>query len=322
MIKGPALLTFLSLISCIPVRGQDVRAASYELVHMNGLTRLNRLRLYVSTDLNMHRDSVWVFTGSHYTWLLLTESDPMGDGTVTLETFEQSTTYPGPALYGLQADVANRIVDVSNMSNSINSPLRITPWFILGPGMINSTPVAEGLQTNITPTPTGVVFAPVYTDPDGDSLAFALVDCFGENYFIPSGTSIDPTTGAITSDPPEPGSYAFCTRIEEYREGAVIGTTYTDAVVQIDHVAGVPSHHKPGAFGLFPNAIASGANAIVRCIDLSDLTIYDGSGRIIHHERVSNGALVNGATIPQGCYAYSLVDLSNGTRAGGRLIVY
>lgn len=322
MSKNPGIFAFFWLFCCVHASGQDVRAASYELIVQSELQYLNRLRLYVDTDLDIGRDSLLVFSGVTWQWLPLVGTEPVLGGDVTLHTFERSISYWGPSLYGLQSEAQNRISGILNMSNSLDIPLRLEPWFIINGALLNSTPVVQGLQTNIIPTSTGVLFAPVYTDLDGDSLAFSLVDCFGDNYFIPSGTTIDPTTGAISSEPPEPGLYAFCTRIEEYRGGVVIGTTYTDAVVQIDQVARIDSYERPGPAGLFPSTVSTDENTIVHCAELSELTLFDGTGRLFYHVRVSNGAVIHGASLSPGCYGYSLVGIGNGRRAGGRLIVY
>ncbi|MFZ9847116.1 MAG: T9SS type A sorting domain-containing protein [Flavobacteriales bacterium] len=74
-------------------------------------------------------------------------------------------------------------------------------------------------------------------DPDGDSLVFELGESRGangtraDNYFVPSGATVNAATGTLTWTVPFTGDYSFCILIHEYRGGKKIGVTSSDFLV-------------------------------------------------------------------------------------------
>lgn len=304
------------------IQSQDIRASSYELFDIGGQQFLNRLQLYVDAELDVHRDSVLVFWGVAYSWLPLTESELLNEGEVTKHTFVRSFPYPGPGVYQLDILIGARVAGIANLVNSVETESRLQPWFILTPQLENSSPVVADLSAPITQTTHGAQFALMIEDADGDSLVFSLVPCNGEGYFIPDGTTIDPQTGELTCEPPEPGLYAFCTRIDELRDGQVIASTYTDMVMQVDHVAGVEPKDVSDRCGLFPQAIAYGSSSMVRCKGLSQLVLFDITGRVVYEQLVTNGITIDTDVIVTGTHIYCLTNTQDGSRVSGKLVVY
>lgn len=76
-------------------------------------------------------------------------------------------------------------------------------------------------------------------DADGDSLSYELINCRGvnglavENYFIPTGVSVNSLTGILTWTNPLKGRYAFSVKVNEFRKGKKIGESSIDFVLYV-----------------------------------------------------------------------------------------
>lgn len=125
----------------------------------------------------------------------------------------------------------------------------------LDPNLCNSAPAIGSEATPYLCVGQTTTFNPNVSDPDGDSLVFSLSDCYADdngsggcnwNSYtggfsvtnpLPSNPpiSIDSTTGAFTVTPTVSGMYQFCYKIEEYKNGTLVGTYIRDMqVVVID----------------------------------------------------------------------------------------
>ncbi|MCG8410533.1 MAG: gliding motility-associated C-terminal domain-containing protein, partial [Bacteroidales bacterium] len=88
-----------------------------------------------------------------------------------------------------------------------------------------------------------VIYNPGAYDTDGDSLAYFLTPCTGENgepiegYTTPPATStisVNPTTGDFIWDtPPVIGKYNIAMRIDEWRDGVKIGSLTRDMQIEV-----------------------------------------------------------------------------------------
>ncbi len=125
----------------------------------------------------------------------------------------------------------------------------------INPNLCNSSPAfGQDLVPYLCVGQTAT-FNPNAVDPDGDSLVFSLSNCYddddgagGCNWNTYTGTStvtqpipsnppmtLDSTTGVFTISPTQPGFFQVCYKIEEYRNGVLIGTYVRDIqVVVID----------------------------------------------------------------------------------------
>ncbi len=265
---------------------------------------------------------MYVYWGSGWGWLPLTSTELLDDGIITKQTFERSFPYPGPGVYQLDVPVDNRVAGITNLWNSEESGIRLHPSFILTPELDINFPQFADLSGPITPTATGAQFAPVIADLDGDSLVFSLAPCNGEAYFLPEGTTIEPSTGVLTCEPPEPGLYVFCTRIDELRDGQVIATTYTDMVMEVDHVAGLSAPHSTNNAALYPAAVAQGESPSVRITKPNELVICTVLGQMEQRVRLVPGCVLDCSRLGVGTYLYTLTNLEDGTRKSGKLVVY
>ncbi len=123
----------------------------------------------------------------------------------------------------------------------------------INPNLCNSSPAfGQDLVPYLCVGQTAT-FNPNAVDPDGDSLVFSLSNCYddddgngGCNWNSYSGTStvnqpipsnpamvLDSATGVFTITPTQPGFYQMCYKIEEYRNGVLIGTYIRDVQVVV-----------------------------------------------------------------------------------------
>ncbi|MCB0757944.1 MAG: hypothetical protein KDC01_05765, partial [Flavobacteriales bacterium] len=65
-----AILIVIGLCQSQLTQAQDIRAATYQLAPTmeGGVIYLNNLKLYVDADMDMGRDSIYVFTGANHHW--------------------------------------------------------------------------------------------------------------------------------------------------------------------------------------------------------------------------------------------------------------
>lgn len=110
----------------------------------------------------------------------------------------------------------------------------------------NNSPVFNNIPTPIVCSGEEVFYNHGVTDPDGDSLAFSLVDCGTTNNgtIIPvtynppfsttsplataSGVSLNPRTGELRFTPIGMQIGVLCVQVDEYRNGVKIGETMRD----------------------------------------------------------------------------------------------
>ncbi len=106
----------------------------------------------------------------------------------------------------------------------------------------NNSPIFNNLPTPYVCAGENVNYSHGVTDPDGDQLVFALVNC--ENYWgsvdyaqgfsgtnpldTYNGVNINPNTGLITFRPSYAQQAVLCVRVREYRNGVLIGETIRD----------------------------------------------------------------------------------------------
>lgn len=154
-------------------------------------------------------------------------------------------TYTGPGSFIVSIEDPNRNSGVLNIVNSVNQPFCIQTELVISPllGSPNNSLIIEDC-----PCPEFACLNQMYCynlsayDPDGDSLAYSLVPCRGEDclemtagvYSYPQevggGTlSIDSISGTLCWDNPLlQGEYNIAIKISEYRAGIYIGSVLQD----------------------------------------------------------------------------------------------
>lgn len=163
---------------------------------------------------------------------------------ITKNVYIATHTYAAPSTYIVSMEDPNRNYGVINIPYSVNVPMYISTTIVVNPFLQpNNSPILT-----FPPIDVGCVGTPFYHnpgayDPDGDSLAFKLVYCKGEDgldiigYTFPYSSkelSINPITGTLTWDSPVlQGEYNLAIHIEKYRDGVLLGSITRDMQINI-----------------------------------------------------------------------------------------
>lgn len=173
-------------------------------------------------------------------------------GDIKENIYQTTHTYPGPGTYVISMNDPNRNADVLNIPNSVNTSFYIESMLIISPfGGDNCSPTL----TN-PPVDNGCVFAPYLHNPgavdaDGDILKYSIVQSLGENgtiipdYIFPdeypnpndplNALTIEENTGTLIWDAPQAqGEYNVAIKIEEFRNGVLIGYVIRDLQITIE----------------------------------------------------------------------------------------
>lgn len=177
---------------------------------------------------------------------------PIIRNNVERRTYHFTHTFPGPGFYTVSYQNENRNADILNINggNSVLLPFYVEAQVSFG-GL-------DGKNTSprllLDPVDFGFVnqvflHNPNAFDEDGDSLSFKLVPCKQDigvevpNYSLPAASksfTINERTGEIKWDaPPRVGLYNIAIRIEEYRNGRLIGYLIRDMQIIVKQGANV-----------------------------------------------------------------------------------
>ena len=173
--------------------------------------------------------------------------EPIGNET-KMNIYIGVHSYPGPGNYEMLFVDPNRNEGVINIPNSIQMPFAVSSMVVINPFEgANSSPYL--LHPPLDNACVGEVFIhnPAAYDADGDSLAYKLIPCSGDEgqdingYFIPAEVSINEYTGDLIWDAPtQIGEYNYAIKIEEWRNGTMIGFVVRDLQVYVDDCANDP----------------------------------------------------------------------------------
>ncbi|MFO7827053.1 MAG: gliding motility-associated C-terminal domain-containing protein [Bacteroidales bacterium] len=161
-------------------------------------------------------------------------------------------TFPGPGIYEVLVQDPNRNYGVDNIPNSVNTVFSVKTTIYVNPEFgPNSTPVLLNPPINQAAQYRVFVHNPGAYDKEGDSLAYSLTECTGEDgkpisgYTLPPATTsigIDEITGDLVWDtPPDTGKFNLAIKIDEWRHGVKISSMVRD--MQIDVFA--TDNHPP-----------------------------------------------------------------------------
>lgn len=121
-------------------------------------------------------------------------------------------TYPGDGNYWISMFDPNRNGGIQNIPNSVNVPFYLRTQIrinsILGP---NSSPTLQNAPLDYACTGQCFSHNPGAVDADGDSLAYAIVPCLGDQGNTVPGYTFPPTLGGGTNSiDPYTGEYTWC----------------------------------------------------------------------------------------------------------------
>lgn len=149
-------------------------------------------------------------------------------------------TYNSPGTYTIRMRDQNRVKNIVNMTNSVNTAFYVESKLTVFPEGLGNNNSPDLLQPPIDYAQTKEVFVhyPNAYDVDGDSLVYSLVPPKRKfkkevnGYYKPYATnefSIDPNNGRLEWDTPDStGVYNIAIKVSEYRDGEKIGEVIRD----------------------------------------------------------------------------------------------
>lgn len=149
-------------------------------------------------------------------------------------------TFPGPGTFTIRMRDPNRVANIVNMRNSVNTEFYVESELRIFPSGRGNNSSPELLQPPIDYAQTGEVFVhyPNAYDINGDSIAYSFAPPRrAENeqvsgYYLPyaeNNFSIDPVSGRVEWDYPDStGIYNIAIRVEEFRQGEKMGQVIRD----------------------------------------------------------------------------------------------
>jgi gliding motility-associated-like protein len=262
------------------------RAGEITYTWLGGLTYEVVITTYTKESATADRCQLTLDWGDNTTSNLIRENGPVGNfcapparmgqslgDDVKLNVYRGQHTYQAPGFYVLAMQDLNRNGGIENIPNSINVPFYITTVLNVNPALgANSSPILLNAPIDDGCKGKKFIHNPGAWDPDGDSIAFELIDCRGLNgtpiteTYDPSRVqdpvTIDPLTGDFVWDTPQRiGEYNFAILITEYRKGPngifqIIGRVTRDMQVTITQCANNP----PELLPVGPFCVEAGQN--------------------------------------------------------------
>ncbi|MFA8449255.1 MAG: gliding motility-associated C-terminal domain-containing protein [Bacteroidales bacterium] len=241
------LLSISIFFLCINIaKATHQRAAELMYKHVKDLTYEFTLISYTYTlsETNANRDQLEIKWGDGSKSLIERIEVIQLPYQISYNKYVTRHTFPGPGSYIISMEDPNRNDGVVNIPNSVNTPMFIQSMITINPfiGVNNSVrllnaPVDMGCVNKL------FVHNPGAFDIDGDSIAYKLVNCRGaEGFEIPGfklpkySTSfhMDAITGDLIWDAPIiQGEYNIAFRVEEWRNGLMIGYVTRDMQIEI-----------------------------------------------------------------------------------------
>ena len=256
------LLVFIFTFITLGLYATHNRAGEITYTWIGGLTYEAVITTYTKESAPADRCDLTIDWGDNSSNVLPRENGSSGScpspakmgqtlgGDVKVNVYRGQHTYQSPGYYTLAMQDLNRNSGIGNIPNSVNVPFYITTVLNVNPALgANSSPtllnppIDDGCENRT------YIHNPGAWDPDGDSLAYSLVNCRGLNGVqIPETYSptlvqdpvvIDPVTGDFVWDVPQnQGQFNFAIQITEYRKGPngiwqIIGQITRDMQIDI-----------------------------------------------------------------------------------------
>ncbi|MES2565417.1 MAG: T9SS type A sorting domain-containing protein [Bacteroidota bacterium] len=187
------------------------------------------------------------------------EGQPLPGGTIKLNQYVTTHTYPGPGNYKMSMEDPNRNAGVINIPNSVNQVFYVESFLVIpafGIGK-NSSPILTFPPIDNACVGRCFKHNPGAYDIDGDSISYELTPCRGHlgvicpgysNPAIGSGNfTIDSLTGTLEwCTPQAQGEYNMAMLIKEWRkddDGNYFLVGYIERDMQVD--VGICNNNNP-----------------------------------------------------------------------------
>ncbi|MDX1348938.1 MAG: hypothetical protein R3279_01760, partial [Putridiphycobacter sp.] len=273
------------------------RAGSITYEHVSGNTYRFTVKTCTKTSSDADRDELEIKWGDGSLDTIPRANIVFLGYDVQENTYIGTHDFTGPGTYIISVEDPNRNASIVNISSSVNVEFCIQSELIISPfigapnnsSVIQDCPCPEFACTNETYCYNISAF-----DPDGDSLAYSLVPCRGQDclelsipqvYNYPDAVgggdlTIDPISGTLCwVNPVFEGEYNVAIKISEYRNGFYIGCVMQDMQVTVQGcVNKSPKIQEKADTCVF---VGDTANIVFTATDLGDNIDLYATGQVL-----------------------------------------
>ncbi len=177
--------------------------------------------------------------------------------------FSGSCTFPGYGIYVINYTDSFRLNGIKNITNSQSQNIRLTTTLQINPlGGPNTAPLLQNYPIYFGVSGNQAFFNPNFLDPDGDSLSYAMTNCYAANYYLPNGVSLN-QNGKLNFSKDSLGLYAFSYKITEWRKDIDnnyqnVGGSQIDFLMDITNTIGINElQSKNSSLTIYPNPVSN-----------------------------------------------------------------
>lgn len=241
----------------------------------------------------------------------------IGNG-VEMYTYIDTITFPASGQYEIWSENCCRNFAILNMSNPGSESFHLNNSLFADSS--NSSPVFQNIPITVAQVNVPFSYNPLPTDADGDSISWVLdipLSSNGANvlgYVLPFSDSLvpftlDPVTGEITFLPNTLGNFVVSFRVNEYRNGTLIGFIRRDMQILI-----VPTVNQPLRLNLTStNAPYSGKVYTVTPGSSFNFTCIAFDPDMVSPQIIAAGDAFNQANAPSFFVARAAAGTTTGT---------
>ncbi len=258
VMRGVAIFIICLFINNLTSLATHNRAGEITFRHISGLTYEFTITTYTYTPSAANRSELTIEWGDNSSSIA-----PMADGYPIFlpgyyrhNVYKATHTFPGPGIYEVLVQDPNRNLGVQNIPNSVNVVFSIKTTILIN-NIVGDNSSPELLNPPKDRAALGHIFIhnPAAYDPDGDSLAYKLTVCTGqdgkpiEDYTLPPKSDtfyVDAVTGdLIWNTPVDTGKYNVAMNIQEWRNGLIIGNIVRDMQIEVFITNNNPPENPP-----------------------------------------------------------------------------
>ena len=244
--RGIVIFIICLFVNSITSLATHNRAGEITFRHISGLTYEFTITTYTFTPSAANRSELTIEWGDNTSTVA-----PLADGYPIFlpddyrhNVYIASHTFPGPGIYEILVQDPNRNLGVQNIPNSVNVVFSIKTTILINT-IVGDNSSPELLNPPKDRAALGHMFIhnPAAYDPDGDSLAYKLTVCTGqdgnpiEDYELPPRSDtfyVNAVTGdLIWNTPNDTGKYNVAMNIQEWRKGIIIGNIVRDMQIEV-----------------------------------------------------------------------------------------
>lgn len=324
MLKKFFFCTILTLYLSVPTYATLIRGADLTY-SISGNNVTFNIVLYEEISGNTV-DSIEISYGDGNTEVI-GRINTITQGGIKYSNYQGIHTYPGNGTYNINVcDLNNRTSGITNITNSVNTPLSLNAIITLSSiNIFSSSPLFGNDHFNKTISGDTVFHNTGTYDPDGDSLSFELINCLGTmctslstptEYTYPTtfggGQTID-TSGILSYYVPISNSrFSFAIKVSKWRSGNLLCTAMRDILLENYWVGISETDENFMILNVFPNPVSQSATIFTDGLNYPVLLyVYDGFGKLIREESITGKEYTfNCGNLSSGIYFFRIGNMT------------